>query len=370
VQLVRISEVVRIALDAADEEIQVTVKKPVLIIKLKGLKDKTEVVRITYLAKGISWAPAYTINLVDEKTGTIEQQAVIKNELADFKNAKVNLISGFPSMRFGHVISPMSTGTALSSFFAQLAQRPGSSGGIMGQQAVMRNVAQTSEPLSDTEVTGSEGLDLHYQDVGPRTMDEGDSLYLKVAKKEMEYERIVEWTIPESRNSRGHGVNRPPLQDSIWDAVRFRNPFGFPMTTAPVATYTKGAFSGQQISYWVDPGERTTVPITRALSIRATQSEHEVQGERRVVHFWGDTYRESEVEGIVAVNNHRRTEITLVIKLRFWGELISAEREPVHTLLEEGAWYANVRNELVWTLKLKPGEKLVIKYRHKILVDI
>jgi hypothetical protein len=36
--------------------------------------------------------------------------------------------------------------------------------------------------------------------------------------------------------------------------------------------------------------------------------------------------------------------------------------------LEEGAGYVNKRNELLWTLPLKPGEEVKLNYRYSLLV--
>ena len=66
-------------------------------------------------------------------------------------------------------------------------------------------------------------------------------------------------------------------------------------------------------------------------------------------------------------NNHRNEPITLVIRKRFSGELLSAEGEPKTTLLEEGTWSVNRRNELVWTVELAPGEEKRFACRYTVL---
>src|SRR5260370_34403906 len=71
----------------------------------------------------MAWAPSYKIDITDPKTLTLEQQAVVKNELADIDGAEVKLISGFPSVQFAHVTSPLSARTTWSTFFQQLNNR-------------------------------------------------------------------------------------------------------------------------------------------------------------------------------------------------------------------------------------------------------
>ena len=95
-------------------------------------------------------------------------------------------------------------------------------------------------PLGATP-TG-EGVDLHYQPIGKRTLATGETLALTVASGKADYERVVEWLVPDTRDeygrhdARGRGEGE---DDAPWDALRFKNPLPFPMTTGP-ATVTAG----------------------------------------------------------------------------------------------------------------------------------
>ena len=132
-----------------------------------------------------------------------------------------------------------------------------------------------------------EGPDVHYQPIGKVTLTEGDSLVLPVASGKADYERIVEWIVPDTRTENGrrvndYQVNQEPekYRDAAWDAVRFRNPLKFPMTTAPAMTVAGGRFQGQRMCTWTNAGEQATLHITKALSIRTRSVEYEEQGKR------------------------------------------------------------------------------------------
>ncbi|MHC4200665.1 MAG: hypothetical protein ACYSU0_11790, partial [Planctomycetota bacterium] len=217
-------------------------RRPVLLLTVEKSGAAPAAARITYLTKGMSWAPSYRVDISDPATLAIEQKAVIKNELADIDRAEVHLISGFPSVKFAHVTSPLSTRTTWAKFFQELGQRfrpgQGAQGQMLQQQAVTRNVAAPGG-LDLTAVPTGEGVDLHYQPIGKRTLAEGESLAVGVAKARAPYERIVEWIVPDTRNADGRHIrdherrqNPEKYRDAAWDAVRFRNPFAFPMTTA------------------------------------------------------------------------------------------------------------------------------------------
>ena len=354
-------------------------RKTVMLFSVDQDEARPATISITYLAKGMAWAPSYRVDISDPETLVLRQKAVIKNELEPFENTQIQLISGFPSIQFANVVSPLSLDTTWTTFFQQLSQRhsPGhaSMRNVISQQRVAFNDPSPSGGIDLSAIPTGEGVDLHYQDIGRQTMDEGDSLALQTASAKAKYERIVEWIVPDTRRADGryiseHERNSQPekYQDAAWDAVRFRNPLQQPMTTAPAMVVAGNRFNGQKMSYWVNPGEETTLHVTKALSVRTRSVEQEIEGQRKIVHVGGVQYRKTTVEGELRANNQRKETITLVIRRRFSGDLLSADHSPKRTLLEEGVWSVNKRNQLNWTLTLKPGDEAKLSYRYSVLV--
>jgi len=362
----------------AKDEIAGKHREPVLLVTAGKELEKPATVFVTYLAKGLSWAPSYRVDIADPKTLSIEQAAVIKNELGSIEGAEMQLISGFPSMQFAHVTSPLSLRTNWSTFFQQLNQRfaPG--------QAITSNAVRQQEVMYNEPAPGGaglgavpagEGVDLHYQSLGARTLKEGDSLSLSIARESAPYERIVEYLIPDIRDEFGRYIDdyrrqQDPekYEDAAWDAVRFKNPFKFPMTTAPAMVVASNRFNGQQMTNWVNSGEETSLRVTKALSLRKRHTELEEPGQRDKVFLGGQRYQKTVVKGELAVNNHRKEDVTMVVRRRFSGELLNADGEPKKALREEGAYSVNPRNELTWTFVLKPGEEKALSYRYSLLV--
>src|SRR5205807_876851 len=78
------------------DDVVVKHKKPVLIFTT----DKAAAISVSYMTKGMAWAPSYRVDISDAKSLTIEQDATVKNELMDIEGTELQLISGFPSVRF------------------------------------------------------------------------------------------------------------------------------------------------------------------------------------------------------------------------------------------------------------------------------
>ena len=365
------------AVESEDAGDKVTRRKPQLLLTL-GETDKAETkVTIRYITHGLSWAPSYKLDISDPKTLLLEQHAVVKNELADLDGAEVRLISGYPSVQYAHVRSPLAPRTSLVSFFAELAggryqEIDALSNSVVSQQAIrFNNERGGGFNLALGAIPAGEGVDLHYESIGKRTLADGDVFSLTVAKGKTEYARIVEWLVPDTRNVYGQ-LERHDAGDDVWDALRFKNPLTFPMTTGPAAVVANGQFNGQRTSLWVNSGEETVLRVEKALSVRTRATENEKLDKdasaRDLIWIGGRQYRKTTVEGELAVSNHRTETITLVIRRRFSGDLIQADADPKRQLREEGVYSVNKRQELLWSLSLKGGEEKRLKYSYTVLV--
>jgi hypothetical protein len=371
-------------LEVAGESRRSTRRQPVLVLSVGADANDANskaphTLQITYLCRGMSWMPAYHLDLGATSSLRLQQQAVIRNELEDLRDVELVLISGFPSVEFWNVTSPMAPSTTLASFFNQLSQQPsfrhGSRREVVSQQAVMSNYAGDAGDIDLSAIPSGDGVDLHYQAIGRHTLNAGDALMLTVAQGSAPFERIVEWIVPDLRDEHGRAVedwqrqqDLEKFEDAPFDAVSFRNPLPFAMTTAPAMISSGGRFNGQQISRWVNAGEQTAIPITRALSVRAFRMEQEEQDQRELVNYGGVKFRKTPVKGELIVSNHRNEVVNMVIRTRFSGELIESVGEPTDALREEGVYSVNRRHELTWKIALQPGEQRTLTYRYEVMV--
>jgi hypothetical protein len=278
-------------------------------------------------------------------------------------------------VQYAHVRSPLSPHTGWTSFFAELAGGARREIDVLGNSIVSQQMvtfnARSAHGLALGATPTGEGVDLHYQSIGKRTLADGDALAVTVAKGKSEYERIVEWLVPDTRDAYGR-LEGQNATDDVWDALRFKNPLSFPMTTGPAMVTANGQFNGQRTSYWVNSGEETILRVEKALSVRTRATENEQLNKdgssRDLIWIGGRQYRRTIVEGELAVSNHRKETVSVLIRRRFSGELVQADGDPKRQLREEGVYSINKRQELIWTLPLKGGEEKKLKYTYTVLV--
>jgi hypothetical protein len=352
-----------------------TVERPVLVFDVRKAPAGGGLVRVTWLTKGMAWLPAYRIDLTDPRELAIRQSAVVRNESDDLTDTEIQLISGFPNVRFGAVDSPLWPGTELSAFFQQVNQAASTrpfAANTLSQQVVYQNAMSpdSSSLLPELAEAGNASDDIHHESIGRHSLQAGDSLSIDVAAAAAKYERVVEWVVPDGRDEYGRSRHneRDATDSSPWDAVRFINPFKFPMTTAAALVTEGGKFRGQSQSDWFNPGQRACVKITRALSVRTDCGEVEEENQREIVRIAGNDYQRTKVKGRLAVRNFRGKDLTLTIRCGFSGKLIEADGEPESTLRTEGVASVNPRRQLDWTIQLPAGQEKELTYRYDVLV--
>ncbi|MHC5082241.1 MAG: hypothetical protein ACYTHN_24825, partial [Planctomycetota bacterium] len=174
--------------------------------------EKEPRIFVSYLTRGIAWAPSYKFDLREEGVLDARMKAVIRNERAAFEDVEVELISGFPNIQFSHVASPLSPATTWTRFFQALNTPRSRWGNFAGQQlayqqAIASNIAMPSSPADLGATPMGEGPDIHHQNVGKLSAGEGDTLLVPVARASAKYERIVEWIVPDTRHWNGRIVS-------------------------------------------------------------------------------------------------------------------------------------------------------------------
>jgi hypothetical protein len=328
-------------------------------------------IRARYLTRGLSWAPSYRIDLTDGGTLSIGQSAVIRNELEDLDGVAMELISGFPNVEYLQAVSPFAANANWADFMSQLARRAGGFDPSAVQMAATSNIsplftneADVMGELSTIPYTPDDGADLYYHPAGAHTLGKGESLLLTLATASADYERIVEWRV---NRSAGQGDAAGPRQDDLWDALRFRNPFPFPMTTGPAMVESKGRFLGSKTVFWAAPGSETVAYVSKALSLRAGYVEEEVS--RTEVRELNRPVFATVVKGTLTMQNPRTDAVNLVIHEDILGAVLRADGDPITAVGPAGPGRRNPSTKLTWKLTLEPGEAREVTLEYRYLVD-
>ncbi len=322
------------------KEVAVKQQRPVLVLTV-AKTDKKPVISVSYLTHGLGWAPSYLVEIADDKNLTIEMAAAVRNELANLQDAEIKLMAGLPAIEFAHVVSPLSPKQNMEKFLAGLRSEAAPSG---------------------------DGADMQFTSIGKRSLREGESLSLSVGRAKVAYDRVVEWNVASDESG--------AIAEEIWDVLHFKNPFTFPMATAPALVMDKDQFKSQRTCSRALVGEGSSLRFVRSQDLRTRGQEREDQpkkeGDKEVkpdlVRIGVSEYRRATIQGEMTVTNRRPRANTIILRRSVKGRVLDSDGEAKVLPQEEGVRAANPSNEIVWTVTLAAGEEKTVRYRYQALI--
>ena len=329
---------------------------------------------VSYLAKGITWAPSYLIDISDPKTARLTAKAEIVNEAEDLCDTHVDLITGYPNLQFADVLSPMAKKTDLAGFLAQLSgQGPQPTAGVMTQRVAANVLGYAGPPGPEygAPMAGATVEDLFFYPMENVTLRAGDTGYYPLFTVSVPSAQIYQWTIPDYINPSEHYTQQPGRDESrevVWHSIRLTNTSKIPWTTAPAETVKEGQVLGQDTLDYTPAQATGTVKITQAMSVKAEQTEIEVEREREAEKMYGGYFDRVTLQGRLQVANYKAEAICLEIEKTLSGDIKTTSVESKVVTLARGLTRMNPVRKLTWKVDLKPGETKEITYTYKALI--
>jgi hypothetical protein len=357
-------------------------KRPAIRMDLDAPAAGQEV-SVSYLARGITWSPAYLIDLSDPDTARFSARALIINEVADLDNVELELITGFPNIKFSDVVSPIAQSQRLAEYLEALVR--GASEGnrqanMMAQQAIISNNAFFFDssnaiplPAYSTAAQGAVSEDLFLYPVDRLTLKRGETAWIPLFSADMPYEHIYTWKIADFLDAEGRNIQQPVPPDSVaaeevWHSCRIVNALDMPLTTAPAEFVTNGAFTGQDICYYTAPGADTTIRINRAMNVLAEQAEIETDRVMNASTFQGWAYDLVTLRGELRVRNRQDKSVNVEITKELSGKVLKSTPTAKDVQTGKGLKQTNPKHVLTWEIELAEGEEKNLSYEYQVYV--
>jgi hypothetical protein len=340
-------------------------------------------VRVSYLAKGITWAPSYLVDVSDAKEAKIAAKAVIINEAENLNGAQVELVTGFPNLQFADVMDPMGLKEDLARFLQTLARgRPETEeryrASVMTQSVAYRGAGvmgymeeRDAAMPQYGAAAGRVAEDLFLYPLESVTLARGERGYYPLFTETVPYEEIYQWQIPDyitPEEQYGQPRERADQPEVVWHSVKLTNTTKVPWTTAPAETTKESQLLGQDTLNYTPPKGQATLRITQAVSVKAEQTELEVKRERDAVQMYGSSYDRITIEGKLRVRNFLEKTISLEIKKTLSGEVKKMTPEAKAERLARGLARMNPVHSLTWSIQLKPGAEQELAYVYEALI--
>ena len=358
-----------------------------------GAPARGKKLTISYLAKGITWAPSYIVDIADGDKARISAKAVIINEVCDLDDVAIQLVTGVPHLRFAEVVSPVAWRQSISLFLQSLAWAQigrDRLGGVMGQivggyggyggggyggyGGFMGAEEAPVMPEYGVSKEGQTAEDLFLYPVENVQLKKGESGYYPLFTESVPFKHIYLWEIPdyvdeEERYSydRRRREKREP-EEYVWPCLRIENNTKVPWTTAPAETVKEDMILGQDTLKYTPQKSKTTLRITKAVSVKAEQTELEIARKREAERFYGGYFDLITVEGKLSVRNFQQKAIALEITKTLSGEVKASEPTAAIEKQARGLRRMNGIVNLTWTVELDPGERKDLSYKYEVYI--
>jgi len=342
-----------------------------------------EKVTVSYLARGVTWVPGYLVDLSEPKTAKFSAHAVVINEMADLKDVKLQLVTGFPNIRFSGILNPVAKSQSLSEFLQALSgsgRGQGAGDYRMMTQAVMVNAPSVfgdeesaMVPGYSTAAEGQVAEDLYFYPAKNLTLKKDETAWLPLFSAEMPYKHIYTWKIRDFVDKDDHyrAGQEPQDQKSgeeIWHSCRITNTLSMPLTTAATQFITNDELTGQDVCYYTAPKAETTIRINKALNLVAEQAETEIDRKRDVSIIRGYHYDLVKVQGELRILNRLAKQVSVEVTKQLSGEVIDKGPNSTDTKTAEGLKKVNPKHILTWSIDLKPDEERKIAYTYQVYI--
>lgn len=370
--------------DSISREVKSKEKVPVISIELNKASNG-EKIKVTYLARGILWMPSYLIDLSDETAASFTANATIINEVADIENASLELITGFPNIKFSDIDNPMGMSQKLSAFITSMTtpenerRQSGRGHGLVMQQAMFSNApagfSESEEnlfPAYSTAMKGTETEDLFIYPVNNFSLKKNETASIPLYTAKMPYRHIYTWKIEdlldkenEQQIDRGGNKDREEAE-TVWHSCRLTNTLKMPLTTAATEFAKDGHFTGQDVCFYTPPGSETTIRMNKALNVPAEQSEFEIERKRNAAEFHGSHYDLVKMKGELKLRNKFEKKIKVEITKELSGEVIEKNPDAKDAQIPKGMKRVNPKHLLTWEIELNPGEEKIMTYTYQL----
>jgi hypothetical protein len=359
-----------------------TVKQPAIRLELEKPAGGKEV-SLHWLARGITWAPSYLIDLSAETTAVLSAKAVILNEVEDLDDVTLELVSGFPNIGFSDINSPIALSQTLADYLKALtsgrSETRGRNSYMMQQQAAMSNFAMYDDyagipmPAYSTAQEGTTAEDLYFYPIDKFSLKRNETAMIPLFSAEVPYIHIYTWEIEDildnnDRYNRNRNQNTRPEAEIVWHCCRMWNTMNMPWTTAPAEFIKDGRFTGQDTCYYTAPGAKATIRINRAMNVVAEEAEFEVTRTRNASRFYGSSYDLVTVKGELKVRNRQRKQVKMEITKHLSGTVKEMAPEAKDVPTVKGLKKVNTRHDLIWEISLKPDEEVKLVYTYDVYV--
>lgn len=335
------------------------------------------------LERGLTWAPAYAMDITDPKELTFVARSTVLNDVFDLREVDAKLITGFPNLPFSAILDPISANMSIDQWLGLLGGGPVAKGGVGGafarREMMTQNAAAPMSPAADVDWGGvpeaagnGESLgDLFFYNIPKLTLAKGARQSRNLFRFSSPYEHVYTWDLPAEYDPYNFQFRPIPREaDEVWHTISFVNTSSQPLTTAVATVIQKGQLVGQSQLNYIAPSGKAEVRIGKALDIAPERLEEETARERGAIkdRSGNPIFDLLTVKGTLVLTNRRKEAAKIRVTKEVVGEIFETSPTAKVTKSPGGLGQQNTTAKAVWTPTVPAGEKVTLTYSYRVYV--
>lgn len=348
---------------------------PALQIDFKSNKAKQSL-DMMYLSNGLAWKPDYKIELIEENKAKLSLRSTVLNEAEDIKTKKLNLVAGVPNFKYA---------TGLSELINFLNLRPEGRSNTFQNFAVTQNNFSNRSVYSNTPTaiattttaspTFSEAAameDLYFYTLTDVVLKKGERAFFDIFTIEVPVEHIYEVVLSDNNISYALEYSFIKKDNPVIHTIKLTNNSTFTWTAGTALVLKNDKNQNAPISQdklgYTSQKDDISVKLTEApdVSVHFLEKEISRNANKKTLKKGDYTYYNDlvVVEATVTIHNYKNKAIRLDLKRAIIGDLEKSNVEWQKAPKVQFGYSLNKKTDVCWEMKLKAGEKKVIKYSY------
>ena len=368
-RLISLHNIVDVAIDNMNDKF--TRDSSVRLALIKTNKSVSELqLSETSLQPSIAWIPSYYLSLKDNNSARLEMKSLVENYSPEnFENTNVELIVGMPQLSAGNMMDPAATngmsgqvgGVTYAPQQAMYKNSASFEDRMMVERSVADNYATTFNTSTET------GDDLFIYKLGAISLYKNTKASFPVFAQNISFKDLHECEIQDFTNFEYSKFIQPnDNPHDVFHSIEFTNTTEYPFTSGAIFVTDKdGRFTAQDNLKYVPKNGKGIVRLAKDINVSVKNSEEEIERNENVKKINKTYLNKVKIRGTVTVNNYDEKNMTITIKKRVNGSVVTSGDGKV---TKGGQHYGNNPNSLItWEVTVPEGGKKEIVYEYETL---
>ena len=350
--------------------------------------------RVMALAKGLTWAPSYKAQLLEDQRLVLSGHACILNDAVSVREFDLlTCLAGVPNLAFSHVTDPMAQQQQVAEFLSSLdssgdgvayrgaSRRPNVMSNMMSQQMSYGGGFGGNDGDSDSKPQESAD-DLHQYRFRTVILPKGfvafflpfhffvaDFVFPLRSRVLLELFPTVELKYRDVHQAEVTLSAYPQRNDAatidVWHSIKVANNSSCPWTTGPVLV-TRGAEQGlvcQSSLTYTSVGSDAQVKLTKSMAVSVNHEESvDSNSKSQTKKVLERSYLRVDASGSFLLRNQKGVAVTLCLTVNLTGDLLTSSVPPTKNTEVGGSDMSNASRVVLFDATLAPRETKLIKY--------